>query len=181
MSVRFFGGYGFGDADVADLVKAGYAKGVPMGGNLKPAPAGKPATFLIAAMKDPEGANLDRVQVIKGWFGADGKTQEKIYDVKWAGDRKPGANGKLPPVGNSVDLKTATYANNIGAAELATRWTDPDFDPKLMAVYYVRVLEIPTPRWVAHDAVRYKLTLPKKVTMIQQERAFTSPIWYSPA
>lgn len=181
MSVRFFGSYDFGDADVADLVKAGYAKGVPMGGNLKSAPAGKPATFLIAAMKDPEGANLDRVQIIKGWLGADGKTQEKIYDVKWAGNRNPGANGKLPPVGNSVDLKTATYANSIGAAELVTRWTDPDFDPKLKAVYYVRVLEIPTPRWVAYDAVRYKLTLPNNVTMIHQERAFTSPIWYSPA
>jgi hypothetical protein len=181
MSVRFFGGYGFGDADVADLVKAGYAKGVPMGGDLKAAPAGSAPSFLIAAIKDPDGANLDRVQVIKGWLGADGKTQEKIYDVKWAGDRKPGANGKLPPVGNSVDLKTATYANSIGAAELVTRWTDPDFDPKLKAVYYVRVLEIPTPRWVAYDAVRYTLTLPRNVTMIHQERAFTSPIWYSPA
>jgi hypothetical protein len=181
MSVRFFGGYGFGDGDVVDLVKAGYAKGVPMGGDLKPAAAGSAPSFLIAAMKDPDGANLDRVQVVKGWLGSDGKTQEKIYDVKWAGNRKPGANGKLPPVGNSVDLKTATYANSIGAAELVTRWTDPDFDPKLKAVYYVRVLEIPTPRWVAHDAVRYKLTLPKNVTMIHQERAFTSPIWYSPA
>jgi hypothetical protein len=181
MSVRFFGGYGFGDGDVADLVKAGYAKGVPMGGDLKAAAAGATPSFLIAAMKDPDGANLDRVQVIKGWLGADGKTQEKVYDVKWAGDRKPGANGKLPPVGNSVDLKTATYANSIGAAELVTRWVDPDFDPKLKAVYYVRVLEIPTPRWVAYDAVRYKLTLPSNVTMIHQERAFTSPIWYSPA
>jgi len=180
MTVRFFGGFGFGAGDTADLVKAGYGKGVPMGGDLKSSPDGKAPTFLIAAMKDPEGANLDRVQVIKGWLGADGKTQEKIYDVKWAGDRKPDASGKLPPVGNTVDLATATYANSIGAAELATSWSDPDFDPKLKAVYYVRVLEIPTPRWTAYDAVRYKITMPKKVTMIQQERALTSPIWYTP-
>ena len=180
MTVRFFGGFGFGEGDTADLVKAGYGKGVPMGGDLKSSPDGKAPTFLIAAMKDPEGANLDRVQVIKGWLGADGKTQEKIYDVKWAGDRKPDASGKLPPVGNTVDLATATYANSIGAAELATSWSDPDFDPKLKAVYYVRVLEIPTPRWTAYDAVRYKITMPKKVTMIQQERALTSPIWYTP-
>jgi len=180
MTVRFFGGFGFGEGDTADLVKAGYGKGVPMGGDLKSSPDGKAPTFLIAAMKDPEGANLDRVQVIKGWLGADGKTQEKIYDVKWAGDRKPDASGKLPPVGNTVDLATATYANSIGAAELATSWSDPDFDPKLKAVYYVRVLEIPTPRWTAYDVVRYKITMPKKVTMIQQERALTSPIWYTP-
>ena len=182
MTVRFFGGYDFADADAAgDVAKAGYAKGVPMGGDLKPAPAGKPATFLIAAMKDPDGANLDRVQVIKGWLGADGKTQEKVYDVKWAGDRKPGADGKLPPVGNTVDLKTATYSNAIGAPTLEARWTDPDFDPKLRAVYYVRVLEIPTPRWTAFDVVRFKDKMPATVPMTLQERAFTSPIWYSPS
>jgi hypothetical protein len=180
MSVRFYGGYDFTDADTADLVKAGYSKGVPMGGDLKSAPEGKAPVFLIAAMKDPDGANLDRVQVIKGWLGADGKTQEKIYEVKWSGDRKPDANGKLPAVGNTVDLKTATYTNSIGATELVTTWSDPDFDPKLKTVYYLRVLEIPTPRWTAYDAVRYKVTMDKNVAMIHQERAFTSPIWYSP-
>ena len=180
MSVRFYGGFDFTEADTADLVKAGYSKGVPMGGDLKSAPDGKAPVFLIAAMKDPDGANLDRMQVIKGWLGADGKTQEKIYEVKWSGDRKPDANGKLPAVGNTVDLKTATYTNSIGATELVTRWSDPDFDPKLKAVYYLRVLEIPTPRWTAYDAVRYNITMPENVAMIHQERAFTSPIWYAP-
>jgi len=181
MTVRFFGGFGFEEGDVADLVKAGYAKGVPMGGDLPASPDGKAPTFLIAAMKDPEGANLDRVQVIKGWLGADGKTYEKVYDVKWSGDRTPGADGKLPPVGNTVDVKTATYQNSIGAPELVVSWSDPDFDPKLKAVYYVRVLEIPTPRWTDYDTVRFKSTMPAKVPMTLQERAFTSPIWYMPA
>ena len=184
MSVRFFGGYDFAGADANDLVKAGYTKGVPMGGDLKAAPAGKAPTFLVAASKDPEGANLDRVQIIKGWVDAGGKTHEQVYDVKWSGaetGRKPGANGKLPPVGNTVDLKTATYANSIGAADLSALWTDPTFDPAQKAFYYVRVLEIPTPRWVAYDVVRYGAKPSSKVTMIQQERALTSPIWYSPA
>ena len=181
MTVRFFGGYGFAEADVADLVKAGYGKGVPMGGDLGESPEGHAPTFLIGALKDPAGANLDRVQVIKGWLGADGKTKEKVYDVKWAGDRKPGKDGRLPPVGNTVDLKTATYANSIGAAELTALWTDPDFDPKAKAVYYVRVLEIPTPRWTAYDVVRFKAAMPANVAMIHQERAFTSPIWFDPA
>ena len=182
MTVRFFGGYDFADADAgAGLVKAGYTKGVPMGGDLKPAPAGAAPSFLIAAVKDPDGANLDRVQVVKGWLGADGKSHEQVYDVKWAGDRKPGTNGKLPPLGNTVDLKTATYTNSIGAAELVARWTDPSFDPKLKAFYYVRVLEIPTPRWTAYDVVRFKAKMSPEVTMIQQERALTSPIWYDPA
>ncbi|MFZ4687702.1 MAG: DUF3604 domain-containing protein [Polymorphobacter sp.] len=182
MTVRFFGGYDFSDSDAAgDVAKAGYAKGVPMGGDLKPAPAGKPATFLIAAMKDPDGANLDRVQVIKGWLGADGKTQERVYEVKWAGNRKPGPDGKLPPVGNTVEVANASYANSIGAVSLVARWTDPDFDPKLKAVYYVRVLEIPTPRWTAFDQVRFKDKMPANIPQTHQERAFTSPIWYSPA
>jgi hypothetical protein len=181
MSVRMFGGYDFADADLGGLVKAGYTKGVPMGGDLKAAPAGKAPSFLIAAMKDPQGANLDRVQVVKGWVDAAGKTRETIFDVKWAGDRKPGSNGKLPPVGNTVDVKTATYKNDIGAAELTALWTDPEFDPKARAVYYVRVLEIPTPRWTAYDQVRFKETMDPKVPQVHQERAFTSPIWYSPA
>ena len=166
---------------MTDVAKAGYAKGVPMGGDLQAAPAGKPASFLIAAMKDPEGANLDRVQVIKGWLGADGKTREKVYDVKWAGNRTPDASGKVPAIGSTVDVAKASYANSIGAASLVVRWTDPDFDPKLKAVYYVRVLEIPTPRWTAFDQVRFKEKMPAYVPQVLQERAFTSPIWYSPA
>ena len=182
MTVRFFGGFDFTDADAAgNLAKAGYAKGVPMGGDLKPAQGGKRATFLIAAMKDPEGANLDRVQIIKGWLGADGKTQERVYEVKWAGARKPGPNGKLPAIGSTVDVAKATYTNTIGAATLVARWTDPDFNPKLKAVYYVRVLEIPTPRWTAFDQARFKDTMPANVPHVLQERAFTSPIWYSPS
>lgn len=181
MSVRFFGGYDFRAADLGQLVKAGYTRGVPMGADLKPAPAGKAPTFLVAAMKDPEGANLDRVQIVKGWLDAGGKTHEQVFDVKWSGDRKPGANGKLPPVGSTVDVKTATYTNSIGAAELVGIWTDPAFDPKQRAVYYVRVLEIPTPRWTAYDQVKYKVTAPKAATLVHQERAFTSPIWYTPA
>ena len=181
--VRFFGGYAFKDADAkADkLVAAGYAHGVPMGGELKGG-AGKTPTFLIAAMKDPAGANLDRAQIVKGWVDAAGNTHEAIYDVVWsdAGKRKP-VNGKLPPVGDTVDLKTATYSNSIGAPELIGRFKDPNFDPKQRAFYYVRVLEIPTPRWTAFDAVRYKVTMTSEVTMKLQERAVTSPIWYNPA
>jgi hypothetical protein len=183
MSVRFFGGYAFAGTDAvpANLAAAGYAKGVPMGGDLAAAPDGKAPTFLIAAMKDPQGANLDRVQVVKGWVDAEGKTREKVFDVKWAGDRKPGADGKLPPVGNTVDVAAATYTNTIGAAELAAVWTDPEFDPALRSFYYVRVLEIPTPRWTAHDQLRFKVQAPKGATLTQQERAITSPIWYAPA
>ena len=181
MTVRFFGGYDFADSDAAgDVAKAGYSKGVPMGGDLKAAPAGKKAGFLIAAMKDPDGANLDRVQVIKGWLGADGKTHEKIYEVVWSGERKPDAAGKLPPIGNTVDVAKASYANSIGAAQLIAHWTDPDFDPALKAVYYVRVLEIPTPRWTAYDQMRFKDKMPDSIPTSLQERAFTSPIWYSP-
>lgn len=180
MTVRFFGGYDFTNADLGNLVKAGYTRGVPMGGDLKPAPAGKAPTFLIAAMKDPQGANLDRVQVIKAWVDAAGNTHEQIFDVKWSGDRKPDAKGKLPPVGNTVDLATATYSNSIGASELVGLWTDPAFDAKQRAVYYVRVLEIPTPRWTAYDQARFQVKAPAKAELIHQERAFTSPIWYSP-
>ena len=182
MTVRFFGGWDFTDADLhRDVVNAGYGKGVPMGGDLTAAKAGKVPTFLVAAMKDPEGGNLDRIQIVKGWVDASGARQEKVYDAAWSGDRKPGADGKLPAVGNTVDLTTATYTNSIGAPELTTVWKDPEFDPALRAVYYVRVLEIPTPRWTAYDAVRYKVKMPKKVRMITQERAYTSPIWYTPA
>jgi hypothetical protein len=152
-----------------------------MGGDLKPVAGGKAPTFLVAAMKDPEGANLDRVQIIKGWVDAAGKTHEKIFDVKWGGDRKPGPDGKLPAVGNTVDLKTATYRNDIGAAELVGSFTDPDFDPAQKAFWYARAIEIPTPRWTLYDSVKFKVQMGKDVPMIQQERAVTSPIWYTPA
>jgi len=179
MRVRFFGGYGLGEADLSgDYVAAGYAKGVPMGGELKA--AGGAPTFIVAATKDPQGANLDRVQVVKGWLDAKGETHEKVYEVKWSGDRKPDARGKLPPVGDTVDRKTATYANTIGAAELTGTFTDPDFDPAQAAFYYVRVLEIPTPRWTLFDQLRFNDPMPEKVALVHQERAFSSPIWYTP-
>ncbi|MET0582762.1 MAG: DUF3604 domain-containing protein [Pseudoxanthomonas sp.] len=182
MTVRFFGGWDYTDADAAgDLAAAGYGKGVPMGGDLSAAAAGKVPSFLVAAMKDPEGGNIDRIQIVKGWMDAKGALQEKVYDVVWSGDRKPGADGKLPAVGNTVDVANATWTNTIGSAELARRWQDPDFDPALRAFYYVRVLEIPTPRWTAYDAKRFNVKMSKEVPMTTQERAYTSPIWYTPA
>ena len=182
MIVRFFAGWDFDakDAQTPNLAAVGYEKGVPMGGDFQQAPSGKSPTFLVAALKDPIGANLDRVQVVKGWLDAKGNLQEKVYDVAWSGNRKPGANGKLPAVGNTVDLKTATYSNSIGAPELTTTWKDPDFDASLKAFYYVRVLEIPTPRWTLYDAVRFGITMDPKVPMVEQQRAYTSPIWYTP-
>jgi hypothetical protein len=182
MTVRFFGGWEFSDADAQgnDLAGTGYAKGVPMGGDLNAAPADTAPSFLVSVIKDPEGGNLDRIQIIKGWVDATGQRQEQVYDVAWSGDREPGADGKLPAVGNTVDLTTATYTNTIGDVQLAATWTDPDFDPALRAVYYVRVLEIPTPRWTAYDAVRFNVTMGEEVRMITQERAYTSPIWYTP-
>ena len=165
MTVRFFGGWDFAEADAtaSDLATTGYDKGVPMGGDLKTAAAGKSPTFLVAAMKDPEGGNLDRIQIIKGWVDAKGARQEKVYDVVWSGDRKPGADGKVPAVGNTVDVPNATYTNTIGAPQLASFWKDPEFDASLRAVYYVRVLEIPTPRWTAYDAKHFKVKMPKEV------------------
>ncbi len=185
MVVRFFGGFDFEAKDAQNRLPAnvGYTKGVPMGGDLSAAPAGKSATFLVAALKDPTGANLDRIQIIKGWLDAKGETQEKVYDVVWgdAATRKPGADGKLPPVGNTVDVADASWSNTIGDSELITVWKDPDFDAKQSAFYYARVIEIPTPRWTAYDAKYFKLTLPKEVPMTTTERAYTSPIWYNPA
>lgn len=137
--------------------------------------------LLVLAMKDPKSGNLDRVQIVKGWIDADGRQQEKIHDVVWSGGRKPGPDGKLPPVGNTVDLKTAKYVNSVGAPELATAWTDPEFDPKQRALYYARVLEIPTPRWSTIDAARLKVPIPKGLPATIQERAWTSPIWYTPS
>jgi hypothetical protein len=184
MVVRFFGGFDFDVTDASNRMPAqvGYTKGVPMGGDLAAAPAGKAPAFLVAALKDPIGANLDRIQIVKGWLDAKGELQEKIYDVVWgnADKRKPGANGKLPPVGNTVDVAKATWTNTIGDPELITVWKDPEFDPSLRAFYYARVLEIPTPRWTAYDAMRFGITMPKEVPMFGQERAYTSPIWYTP-
>lgn len=182
MRVRLFGGFDFtkDDEKRRDLALIGYTKGVPMGSDLKAAPVGKPATFLVYSMRDPEGANLDRVQIIKGWLDKNGKAQEKVYDVAWSGDRKPDAKGKLPPVGDTVDISIPSWTNTIGAPELGAVWTDPDFDPKLKAFYYARVIEIPTPRWTAYDRVKFKLDLPKGIPLKTQERAYTSPIWYTP-
>lgn len=179
ITLRFFGGFGLSAGK--DMVASGYANGVPMGGDLKPAAGYKAPTFLVAAMKDPEGASLDRVQIVKGWVDSAGKTHEKIFEVKWAGNRKPGPDGRLPAIGNTVDLATATYRNDIGAAELSGSFTDPDFDPKQRAFWYARAIEIPTPRWTLHDAVKYKVKMDPDVPMVQQERAVSSPIWYSPA
>jgi len=183
MTVRFFGGWDFDQQDTLSRLpaNAGYAKGVPMGGDLRKAPAGKAPSFLVAAMKDPYSGNLDRIQIVKGWLDASGKTNEKVYDVVWSGDRKPGADGKVPAVGNTVDVKNATWSNTIGAPELIATWVDPDFDPKQPAFYYARVIEIPTPRWTAFDAKRFAVEMSAEVPMTTQERAYTSPIWYSPA
>jgi hypothetical protein len=181
IKVRFFGSFDYATDDVQkpDFVQQAYAKGVPMGGDLKPV-AGKAPTFLVMALKDANSGNLDRVQIIKGWLDKSGKQHEKIYDVAWSGDRKIDAQGKLPAVGNSVDLKTATYTNDIGAAQLTTGWTDPDFKPDERAFYYARVLEIPTPRWNTYDAVRQQMAPLTKVPATIQERAWSSPIWYVP-
>jgi hypothetical protein len=180
--VRVFGGFDFTAEDLerSDFAEQGYKRGVPMGGDLKSASAGKVPAFVVRAMRDADGANLDRVQVIKGWLDASGKTQEKIYDVAWSGDRKPGANGKLPPVGNTVNVEEASYTNAIGAPVLTAYWKDPGFDPKLRAFYYVRVLEIPTPRWTTYDAKIFGVKLPTDVPASIQDRAYTSPIWYTP-
>jgi hypothetical protein len=181
--VRFFGGWDFEDEDAHTRrpAQAGYAKGVPMGGDLDKAPEGKVPTFLVAALKDPIGGNLDRYQIVKGWMDAEGELHEKVYDVAWSGDRKPGKDDKLPAVGNTVDVKQATWTNTIGATELIAVWKDPDFNPKQRAFYYGRVIEIPTPRWTAYDAKYYKLEdLDPGIPMVTQERAYTSPIWYTP-
>ena len=181
MQVRFFGGFDFTDDDLgSDWVKAGYARGVPMGGDLEGKEGAAPK-FIVSALKDPEGANLDRVQIVKGWIDASGQTQEKVFDVIWSdAENRKLENGKVPAVGNTVDLTKASYSNSIGTAELQTVWSDPEFNPAIKAFYYVRVLEIPTPRWMVFDALRYKTKLPDEAVKVAQERAYTSPIWYSP-
>ena len=180
--VRFFGGWDFTESDghTRNPAIVGYTKGVPMGADLLNGAQGKSPTFLAAALKDPIGANLDRIQIVKGWLDNSGKPHEKVYEVAWSGDRKIGANGKLPLVGNTVDVENATWTNSIGAPELITVWKDPDFDPNLRAFYYVRVIEIPTPRWTAYDSKRFGVKPPAGAEMTITERAYTSPIWYTP-
>ena len=180
MQVRIFGGWDFTDKDLAgDWVKTGYARGVPMGADLRDG-SGKPS-FLISALKDPEGANLDRVQIVKGWIDASGKLNEKVFDVVWSSpDTRSLNGGKLTPVGDTVDIAKASYTNSIGAPELRTMWSDPEFDASQRAFYYVRVMEIPTPRWVVFDALRYGAKLLPETELKSQERAYSSPIWYNP-
>lgn len=181
ITVRFFGGWNFVESDLAspDMARRGYAGGVPMGGSLGAAQARAPV-FMVAASRDPDGANLDRLQLIKGWLDKAGKLQEKVYDVALSGGRRPGADGQVPPVGSTVDLASATYSNSIGAAELRALWRDPDFDPSERAFYYARVLEIPTPSWQSYDVVRFGDSFPEGVTRVLQDRAYTSPIWFDP-
>ena len=183
MLVRFFGGWEFTEADAQTRLPAqtGYEKGVPMGRDLNKAPAGKAPTFLVAALKDALSGNLDRIQIVKGWAGPDGKAQERVYDVAVSGGRKIDTGGRCKtPVGNTVDVAKATWTNTIGDPELITVWTDPDFDPAQRAFYYARVIEIPTPRWTAYEALRFGIKMPPEAQMTTQERAYTSPIWYTP-
>ena len=184
MAVRLFGGWDFQPEDANSRLPAevGYTKGVPMGGEMSGAPEGKAPSFLVAALKDPIGANLDRIQIIKGWIDAKGGLHEKVYDVAWSDSdtRKPDADGKVPTVGNTVDVANATWTNTIGDPELIAVWKDPDFDANHNAFYYARVLEIPTPRWTAYDAKRFGIEPQAGTRMTVVERAFTSPIWYTP-
>ncbi|MFV0291741.1 MAG: DUF3604 domain-containing protein, partial [Paracoccus sp. (in: a-proteobacteria)] len=184
ITARIFGGWDFTakDAHAPDLGRVGYTKGVPMGGDLPAAPDGAQApSFIVAALKDPVSGNLDRIQIVKGWLDGAGNPQEKVFDVAWSGDREPGSDGKLPSVGSTVDLDTPSWTNSIGAAELATVWTDPEFDSGQRAFYYARIIEIPTPRWTAYDAAFFKdAQFPPDTTMTVTERAWTSPIWYEP-
>jgi hypothetical protein len=188
MTLRFFGGWTFADEDSTspDPARIGYAKGVSMGGTLAQRPKGRVPSFLIAAQRDPIGANLDRVQIIKGWRDERGETFEKVYDVVWSNDdpnrrdrRRIRRDGRLDPVENSVDQENASYTNEKGAAELSAVWRDPDFDPEESAFYYARVLEIPTPRWTDYDRQTFGGTVPEEVRdIVNQDRAYSSPIWY---
>ncbi len=181
MTVRVFAGWDFEADEVhrLDFAAEGYARGVPMGADLFAGPEGAAPSFMVRALRDPDGANLDRIQIVKGWVDADGAPRTKVFDAAWAGDRDPDAEGKLPPVGNTVE--GASYTNTIGAAAIGAHWVDPEFDPGQRAYYYIRVLEIPTPTWLAHDAAFYgELDLPDDAVLVHQERAYTSPIWYTP-
>jgi hypothetical protein len=181
--VRFFGGWDFTADDIDSRQPAfrGYEKGVPMGGDLRARTGDTAPSFMVYALRDSIGANLDRIQIVKGWLDAAGETHERVYDVAWSSGREPDADGVLPPVGSTVDIENANWTNTIGAAELATVWTDPAFDAAQPAFYYARVLEIPTPRWVVYDAFRFGVEIPEGAETIHQERAYTSPIWYTPA
>ncbi len=178
--VRMFGGFGLAAGEGDDWVAAGYAGGVPMGGVLAGAGDAAAPTFILWALKGPESGNLDRLQVVKGWIDAEGAQHETIYDVAWSDDREPGADGELPPVGDTVNVSAATYENSIGATELFATWTDPDFDPAEHAFYYLRAIEIPTPRWSTYDAVALGVPVPDGLPATIQERAWGSPIWYTP-
>jgi hypothetical protein len=183
MRVRVFGGWNFsaGDMTNADFVAKGYRHGVPMGGQLRPAPEGAAPGFMVQAVRDPDGANLDRIQIIKGWVDTNGKTHEKIYDLAVSDGRQIGEDGRArEPVGSTVSVETATYTNEIGAPALSAFWSDPDFDPAEGAFYYVRALEIPTPRWTTVDAAFFGVPLPDVVPASVQDHAYTSPIWYTP-
>ncbi len=183
IALRFFGGWDFDDLDHAkpNYVDIGYSHGVPMGGDLAVAPEGKAPRFLIVAAKDPGGANLERLQIVKGWVDTNGDTQEKVWDVALSDQRKPKKNGKMtPPIKSTVDLDSATYTNTVGEEQLATVWEDPSFNPGERAFYYARVLEIPTPRWTTYDAAFFERERPDGVAAEQQERAYSSPIWYTP-
>jgi uncharacterized protein DUF3604 len=185
-TVRIFGGWDFTAKDLNNpewiWVEQGYARGVPMGGDLTNPPDGKAPTFMVTATSDPDGAYLDRMQIIKGWLDSKGVTHEKVIDVAWSGDRKPDPKtGQVPLVGSTVDLKSATWTNTIGATRLNGFWQDPDFNPAEHAFYYVRVIEIPTPRWTAYDVKRFGVKMEQQVPMTATNRAYTSPIWYSPA
>ena len=184
MRVRFFGGWEFSKEDEKrrDLAQLGYSKGVPMGSDLRKRPAGaKAPSFVLYALRDPIGANLDRVQIIKGWLDAEGRPQERVYDVAVSDGRAIAENGRCrTPVGDTVDLSVPSWTNTIGASELGGAWQDPDFDPALKAFYYARVIEIPTPRWTAYDAVKFEIEMPEEFPLKAQERAYTSPIWYTP-
>lgn len=182
IKVRFFGGWGFEKADVkqANFATIGYRKGVPMGGDLTRGNAAGAPSFMVAASRDPDGANLDRVQIIKGWLDAEGETHEKVYDVALSDGRKANWLGKIPPVGNTIDASNATYSNSIGAAELTAVWTDPDFDPEQRAFYYTRVIQIPTPRWTSYDRRYFGAVIDPRAPDIIQDRAYSSPIWYTP-
>jgi hypothetical protein len=181
--LRFFGGWSFG-SDLAarpDYAEIGYREGVPMGGELHPADSAGPPRFLVVAERDPDGANLDRIQIIKGWVGPAGETREQVYEVGLSDGRAVDpTTGRAPALAGTVDLTEATYRNSVGAATLSALWTDPDFDPGVRAFYYARVLEIPTPRWTAYDARFFKVKMPPEVRMTVQDRAYSSPIWYTP-
>ncbi len=183
MAVRFFGGWDFTDEDVASRSPAfvGYSKGVPMGGDLQPRTGNRAPSFMVYALRDPIGGNLDRIQIIKGWMDASGETHERLYDVAVSDGRTIGADGRsMTPVGNTVDANTANFTNTIGDSELAAVWTDPDFDPAQQAFYYARVIEIPTPRWSTIEAFRFGIPIPEGAPVSTQERAYTTPIWYTP-